>query len=115
MLLSPFIYLAVYLGFVALAKFVTRSRLSLHQLSLAFSFSLLPIVLVYNITHYYTLVFTQGVKIISLLVEPFGWGWKMFGSAGLLRGPSLPSMNKVWHTSVGRILCVPSVTANIAL
>src|SRR3546814_14417238 len=34
MLLSPFIYLAVYLGFVALAKFVTRSRLSLHQLAL---------------------------------------------------------------------------------
>src|SRR3546814_8786345 len=69
MLLSPFIYLAVYLGFVALAKFVTRSRLSLHQLALAFAFSLLPIVLVYNITHYYTLMFTQGVKIISLLSD----------------------------------------------
>src|SRR3546814_13604326 len=78
----------------------------LHQLALAFAFSLLPIVLVYNITHYYTLMFTQGVKIISLLSDPFGWGWNLFGTAGLLRAPILPSMSMVWHTQeIGSASC----------
>ncbi|MGH8528884.1 MAG: hypothetical protein ACRETN_03435 [Nevskiales bacterium] len=104
LLLSPFVYLAVYLGFLWLAKLVTRSPITLHALALRFAFSLLPIVLVYNITHYYTLVFTQGVKIVSLLSDPFGWGWNLFGTAGLLRAPILPDMGLVWHSQVGLIL-----------
>ncbi|HET8882896.1 MAG TPA: hypothetical protein VFM56_12030 [Solimonas sp.] len=104
MLLSPFLYLAVYLVFVALARLVTRSRRSLRELALAFAFSLLPIALVYNITHYYTLMLTQGVKIVSLLSDPFGWGWNLFGTAQLLRAPILPAMGTVWHTQVGLIL-----------
>lgn len=114
MLLSPFVYLAVYLCFVVLAKFATRSRRSLHELALAFAFSLLPIALVYNITHYYTLVFTQGVKIISLLSDPFGWGWNLFGTANLLRAPILPAMGTVWHTQVGLILFGHIVSVYIA-
>lgn len=114
MLLSPFIYLTVYLCFVALAKLITRSRLSLQQLALAFAFSLLPIAMVYNVTHYYTLIFTQGVKIISLLSDPFGWGWNLFGTAQLLRAPILPSMSVVWHTQVGLILFGHIVSVYIA-
>ena len=104
LLVSPFIYLAVYLLFIWLAKRFTRSRRSLHELALAFAYSLLPIALVYNITHYYTLILTQGVKIVSLLSDPFGWGWNLFGTAGLLRAPILPEMGTVWHTQVGLIV-----------
>jgi hypothetical protein len=104
LLLSPFLYLAVYLLFIALAKLITGSSLTLRQLALRFAFSLLPIALVYNITHYCTLIFTQGVKIVSILSDPFGWGWNLFGSAGLFRAPILPDMGLVWHTQVGLIL-----------
>lgn len=104
LLLSPFLYLAVYLLFIALAKLVTRSSLSLRELALRFAYTLLPIALVYNITHYYTLIFTQGVKIISILSDPFGWGWNLFGTAKLFRAPILPDMGIVWHTQVGLIL-----------
>ena len=104
LLLSPFLYLAVYLLFIALAKLITRSPLSLRELALRFAFSLLPIALVYNITHYYTLIFTQGVKIISILSDPFGWSWNLFGTAGLFRAPIIPDMGVVWHTQVGLIL-----------
>lgn len=104
LLLSPFLYLAVYLLFIALAKRITRSSLSLRELALRFAFSLLPIALVYNITHYYTLIFTQGVKIISILSDPFGWGWNLFGTAGLFRAPIIPDIGMVWHTQVGLIL-----------
>lgn len=104
LLLSPFLYLAVYLFFIALARRITRSTLSLRELALRFAFTLLPIALVYNITHYYTLIFTQGVKIISILSDPFGWGWNLFGTAGLFGAPILPDMGVVWHTQVGLIL-----------
>lgn len=104
LLLSPFVYWAVYLFFIALAKAIAGSRLSLHELSLRFAFSLLPIALVYNITHYYTLVLSQGVKIISLVSDPFGWGWDLFGTAGQWSAPILPGMTLVWHSQVGLIL-----------
>ncbi len=104
LLLSPFLYLAVYLLFIGLAKLITRSELPLRELALRFAFSLLPIALVYNITHYYTLILTQGVVIVSLLSDPFGWGWNLFGTAGLFRAPILPDMGFVWHSQVGLIL-----------
>jgi hypothetical protein len=104
LLLSPFIYLAVYLLCIAAMKAITRSSLSVRELALRFTFSLLPIALVYNITHYFTLIFTQGVKIISILSDPFGWGWNLFGTVGLLRAPIFLDMGMVWHTQIGLIL-----------
>ncbi|HEY1078314.1 MAG TPA: hypothetical protein VGE51_16580 [Fontimonas sp.] len=104
LVLSPFLYLGVYLFFIALAKWLGRSAHSLRELALAFAYSLLPIALVYHVTHYYTLILTQGVKIVSLLSDPFGWGWNLFGTAGLFRAPFLPDLGLVWHTQVGLIL-----------
>ncbi len=104
LLLSPFIYLGVYVFFIALVKRAGRSPLSVRELALRFGYTLLPIALVYNITHYNTLILTQGVKIISLLSDPFGWGWNLFGTASKFRAPYLPDMGWVWHSQVGLIL-----------
>ncbi|REH39871.1 hypothetical protein DFR26_0065 [Paraperlucidibaca baekdonensis] len=104
LLLSPFIYGVFYWLSMALAKGLTGSALSTRELCLRFAYSLLPIALVYNITHYYTLIFTQGVKIVSMLSDPFGWGWNVFGSAGLWRAPIIPDVAVVWHTQVGLIV-----------
>lgn len=104
LLLSPFVYLAVYLGFIALTKWITRSPRGVMELALCFALTLLPIALVYNITHYYTLILTQGLKIISLLSDPFGWGWDLFRTRHLFRAPILPDMGFIWHSQVGLIL-----------
>lgn len=104
LLASPFVYLAVYLVFIWLSRWLTRSPLSVRELAFRFAYTLLPIALVYNITHYYTLLFTQGVKIVSQLSDPFGWGWNLFGTAELWRVPILPEMWMVWHTQVGLIV-----------
>ncbi|TAM28332.1 MAG: hypothetical protein EPN60_07360 [Nevskiaceae bacterium] len=104
LLISPFLYLAAYLACLWLAKQLTRSPRPLRELALDFGYSLLPIALVYHATHYSTLLLTQGLKIVSLCSDPFGWGWNLFGSAQLLRAPILPAMGTVWHTQVGLIL-----------
>lgn len=104
LLLSPFLYLAIYLVFVWLARTLGGSRASMRDLALGFAFSLLPIALVYHFTHYYTLLLTQGVKIVSLLSDPLGKGWNLFGTAGLFRAPILPDLKWIWHTQVALIV-----------
>lgn len=100
----PFLYLAAYGASLALAKALTRSMRPLRELMLDFGYTLLPIALVYHATHYATLLLTQGLKILHLVSDPFGWGWDLFGTATHLRAPMLPDMGWVWHTQVGLIL-----------
>lgn len=104
LILSPGIYLLVFAAFVWLGKLLARSQTPLLTLICEFTYSLIPIALVYHITHYYTLLLSQGVKIVSLLSDPFGWGWDIFGTIDVWRAPILPEMGTVWHTQVGLIL-----------
>jgi len=104
LVLSPFLYLAMYLTCIGLAKVVTRSTIPMRELALRFAFTLLPIALVYNITHYYTLIITQGMQIVRLVSDPFGFGWNLFGSAQWLAAPIIPDAAVVWHTQVWLIL-----------
>lgn len=102
--LSPLLYLAAYLACLAMAKALLRSAVPLRELALRFAFSLLPIAFVYHLTHYFTLLLTQAPASVALLSDPFGQGWNLFGTAGLLSLPVLPDMAWVWHGQVGLIL-----------
>lgn len=111
--LSPFVYLAIYLLFVRLAKSITHSEISVRDLSLHFAHSLLPIVLVYHVTHYYTLLQTQAPEIVRLLSDPFGWGWNLFGTANW-RLSVIPDAGTVWHVQVWLILLGHIVSVYLA-
>lgn len=111
---APFLYLGAYLACIALARRLGRSTRSTRELALDFGYTLLPIALVYHATHYATLMLTQGLKIISLVSDPFGWGWDLFGTAMLLRGPILPGMGLVWHSQVGLILVGHIISVYVA-
>lgn len=114
LLASPFLYFALYLAFVALGKLLARSERPLRELALDFGYTLLPIALVYSVTHYATLILTQGVKIVSLASDPFGWGWNLFGTAGLWRAPILLPMGWLWHGQVVLILLGHLVSVYVA-
>lgn len=114
LLASPFVYLAAYLLTIVLARALTGSPRSVRDLALDFGYSLLPIALVYHVTHYSTLLLTQGLKIVSLVSDPFGWRWDLFGTAKLLRAPILPDMDWVWHSQVGLILLGHIVSVVVA-
>jgi hypothetical protein len=104
LVLSPFVYLAIYLLFVWIMKVVTGSSRTLRDLALQFAFTLIPIAFVYNVTHYYTLLVSQGPAILTMLSDPFGIGWDLFGTARLTRPPIVLLADGVWHTQVGLIL-----------
>ncbi|MEO6698252.1 MAG: hypothetical protein ABIR53_02115 [Paraperlucidibaca sp.] len=112
--LSPLIYFTVFMVFVALARGITGTAVSTRELALRLAFSLLPIALVYHLTHYYTLIFTQGVKIVSLLSDPFGWGWNLFATVDVFRRPIMPDMAWIWHSQVGLIVFGHIVSVYVA-
>lgn len=111
---APFIYLVVYLAFVTLAKLAARSELSLRDMALRFALPLLPIALVYNITHYYTLIQIQGVKITSLASDPFGRDWNLFGTGDWFQYAIIPNPITVWHVQVVLIVLGHIVSVYIA-
>jgi hypothetical protein len=104
LLAAPFGYLGAYLCCIAMVKRITGSPRPLRELALDFAYALLPIALAYHMTHYATLLLTQGLKILNLVSDPFGWGWNLFGTAAIFRAPILPGMGLVWHAQVGLIL-----------
>lgn len=114
LLVSAFVYLAVYLFFIWMSKLAGRSALSVRALALRFAMTLLPIALVYNITHYYTLVQSQGVKIISLASDPFNWGWNLFGTAHWFAYTIVPDVITVWHVQVSLIVAGHIVSVYLA-
>ncbi len=104
LLASPFMYLGLYLLTLTLAKRLTGSQRTVSQLALDFGYTLLPIAFVYHLTHYATLILSHGLKIISLLSDPFGWKWNLFGTLHSFRAPILPDMGLIWHSQVALIL-----------
>ena len=114
LLLAPVLYLLVYLLFIRLTGWAGRSSLSTLALAKRFAFSLLPIALVYHITHYYTLIETQGVKILQLASDPFGRGWDLFGTADWYQRTIIPDTGTVWHVQVGLIVLGHVVSVIVA-
>lgn len=111
---APFVYLGAYLLALGLARLLTGTQRSLGQLALDFGYSLLPIAIVYHLTHYATLLLAHGLKILSLVSDPFGWKWDLFGSAQMFRAPILVDMGVVWHSQVGLIVLGHVISVSIA-
>jgi hypothetical protein len=111
---SPFFYLAIYLVFVWLMKLATGSRRSVRDLALQFTFALIPIAFVYNVTHYFTLLFSQAPAVVPLISDPFGFGWNLFGTARVSSPPIILSADFVWHAQVALILVGHVVSVYLA-
>lgn len=103
LLLSPFAYLALYLLMLEGARWITRSEISLGRLALEFAPSLIPIAVVYNVTHYYTMLIVQVEKFPWIATDPFGFGWNLLGLSARENPPPL-DMGLIWHTQVALIL-----------
>lgn len=104
LVLSPWLYLAIFAACLWLMKRITASSASLTQLIYRFSYSLLPIVVVYHFTHYFTLVLGQGSQLPSLMTDPLGLGWNLLALDAMKSTGLLFDMAWVWHTQVAAML-----------
>jgi hypothetical protein len=109
--LLPLIFLAVYLGFVKLSQVAGGGGVPLRRLAPAYVYTLVPIAIAYQVSHYYTYLLIQGQAIIYHLSDPFGWGWDLFGTAGYEIRIGVVSAAFVWYSQVvlivtGHVLAV---------
>ena len=93
--------LATYLAAVAAAEKLGGMRRSLVP---DFVLPLVPIAAAYLLAHYFTLFLIQGQFIITLISDPFGKGWDLFGTIDFSPNLAIVSPETVWYVQVGALV-----------
>ena len=100
----PVGFFLVYLFFSKLMASSVEEEAATLELAKVFCYSLIPIALAYNISHFITLLLIQGQLIIPLASDPFGAGWDIFGTANYSLRIGLINARILWFLSVALIV-----------
>jgi hypothetical protein len=96
--------LVVGLAFESACALAARAVNAPRDLSSEFVLSLVPIAVVYEIAHYFSLFVNQGQFAIPLLSDPLGRGWNLFGTADVVPNLTLLTPNTIWYVQVGALV-----------
>jgi hypothetical protein len=105
------VFIAAYLAVCwSMARLAGKDRGTM-ELAGRFVLTLVPISLAYHVAHYFSYLFVGGQYVITLVSDPFGWGWDLFGTASYrvdigLVGPRLQWDVALVSVVVGHIIAV---------
>ncbi|WP_288108653.1 hypothetical protein [Limnobacter sp.] len=102
--LVPALLYGAYALAVYCSNLASGRKHNLNTLMLAYARCLMPIVLAYSFSHYFTLLLTQGVQIIHLFSDPLGRGWNLIGTRNLWRAPILLDVRLTWNIQIAALL-----------
>jgi hypothetical protein len=91
----------VYLLTVFAAKRLASTDLDLAG---AFIWSLVPIALVYAVSHYFSLLVIEGQFLVTLASDPFGYGWDLFGTRDFRPNLAPFAPTTIWYVQVGTLV-----------
>jgi hypothetical protein len=114
LILSPFIYLVIYLAFIALAKVITRTSLGVRALALQFALSLVPIAFVYKRDALLHLLIVARSGHCFACLRSVRIRMDLFGTKGWYSQPYMLEADTVWHLQVGFILLGHIVSVYLA-
>lgn len=80
---------SIYLLGVTLAKRMGAAPVKLRAIFIAFAYVLLPVALFYHLAHNFQHLLREGQWLVPLISDPMGWGWNLFGTAGIPVSPLL--------------------------
>jgi hypothetical protein len=104
-ILLPLLFFGIYLGFVELSRILGGGgQGGFWRFAAAYAFSLVPIAIAYQVAHYYTYLLVQGQMIVSLVSDPLGWGWNLFGTADFEPRYGIVGAGFVWYSQVALIV-----------
>jgi hypothetical protein len=63
-----------------------------------------PIALAYAISHYFSLLLSQGQVLVPLASDPLGRGWDLFGTTDFSVNLTPLSPNTIWYVQVGSLV-----------
>jgi hypothetical protein len=93
--------LATYLAAVAFAEKLGGIDRSLVP---DFVLPLVPIAAAYLFAHYFTLFLIQGQFIVTLISDPFGKGWDLFGTVDFAPNLAVVSPETTWYAQVAALV-----------
>jgi hypothetical protein len=101
--------LLVFVGAVVVTYLVAvqSARLLVHaprSLAPDFVLPLVPIAFAYLVAHYFSLFVIQGQFIYSLVSDPFGRGWDLFGTVDFAPNLAVVSPETVWYVQAGALV-----------
>src|SRR3990170_5353013 len=91
----------MYMVAVGLAAQLGRAQRSLVP---DFVLPLVPIAAAYLVAHYFTLFLIQGQFIVTLVSDPFGKGWDLFGTVDFAPNLAVVSPETVWYVQVAALV-----------
>jgi len=77
---------------VAISRKLTGLTMPVKQLFVDYAYSLVPLGLIGWIAFSFSFVFVNGSYAVSVLSDPFGWGWDLFGTRTIPWTPLLPQL-----------------------
>ena len=91
-------------GFILVVKWVSDEAPSLGVLLGWFIPSIVPIAIAYHLSHYVFYLMTAGQQIISVISDPFGWGWDLFGTVRHQIDLGVVTAEMVWYLALAAIV-----------
>jgi len=83
---------SVFGGVVSLSRRLAHVQTSFRQLFVDYAYALVPLGLAAWIAFSLSFVFVNGSYALSVVSDPFGWGWNLFGTANQPWTPILPGV-----------------------
>ena len=114
LIVAPFLFFGVFAVTAKVMGLLARSSLSIAELVRVFALSLVPIALAYHVAHFFSFLVIQGQRIPALASDPFGWGWDLFGTAGVSIDVGVVNARFVWALSVAAIVIGHVVAVYVA-
>ena len=74
-----------------------------HDYFIRYAYALLPIALFYHLAHNLEHLLIEGPKVFKLALDPFGYGWDLFGAVDL-SVPPLVSLDVLWILQIMLVL-----------
>jgi hypothetical protein len=107
--LVAFVGLVLFVLFVALAyivamKVAARAVQYEGELTDVFLGSLVPIALAYVVAHYFSFLVRESQYLAIYMSDPFGFGWDLFGTAGVELRISVLAPQTIWYVQVAALV-----------
>jgi polyferredoxin len=90
LLLTAFVVVPIGIHYIVswLTRLISGGRgaggaeVTLKEIFVQYSYAFLPVAFFYHLAHNISHLNMEGLKILPVLSDPFGWGWDLFGTAG---------------------------------
>ena len=96
----PLLFCGTYTLCIFFVAWIRGNTKEFWTLLRTYAYSLVPIAIVYHFAHYFTLLIVQGQSIVSIVSDPFGRGWNIFGTREYTLNPGVIGADTVWHVQL---------------